>query len=113
MKLKILIASCFLTLSVAAHAGDDKWTNGDKRAHLTSGALISGITQGFTKSAGSGFLLGCGAGIGGELGDWARYGKSSVHVSYKDATVQCLGAGLASYAGVKLYPNKIVWEVKF
>jgi hypothetical protein len=50
---------------------------------------------------------------GGELGDWARYGKSSVHVSYKDATVQCLGAGLASYAGVKLYPNKIVWEVKF
>lgn len=111
---KFLLVASLLAFSVSAVAQDrpDNWNSGDKRAHFTSGVIISGVTMAVTKSAGDGFLLGCAAGVGGELVDAAQYGFKSYHVSYKDAAVECLGAGLASYAGVKLYPNKVTWEMK-
>jgi hypothetical protein len=114
--MKKLMLAGLLALSTTAFAQSqdppDRWSSGDKRAHFTSGVIISGVTMSLNGSAGDGFLLGCGAGIGGEFLDARKYGWKSYHVSYKDATVECLGAGLASYAGVKLYPNKIVWERK-
>ncbi len=99
---------------VAAAAGADDWTSGDKRAHFVGGAVISTAVTQYTNSAGSGFIAGCGVGIAGELVDAANAGTfHSKHVSFKDAASACLGAYVGAQTSLWISPNRIVWHVSF
>lgn len=95
----------------AAHA--DAWNSGDKRAHFTSGAVISIATTAATESAGAGFVAGCGLAFLNELNDAGRFGWKSTHVSHRDFLAQCLGAGLGSAGGFIIYPGSFTWVIKF
>lgn len=108
-----IIAVCAMAVQ-AEEMREDSWTSGDKFAHMRGGLLIGGVTTYFTKSAGNGVVAGCATGIAGELIDASRYGWHSVHVSYKDATMECLGAVISS-GGTRIIigKDKITWKVTF
>lgn len=110
-----IAALAFIQAASAAPVDDrpDNWNSGDKRAHFVSGVIIGGVVTAYTKSAGNGMVAGCGAGVLGELVDASKYGWKSYHVSYKDATVECLGGVLGSATGFYIMPGKVVWHVKF
>ena len=110
MKKTLITLALLVATSAFAQDRPDNWNSGDKRAHFTSGVIISGAVSAYTKSAGNGFGAGCAAGIGGEFLDAAKFGWKSYHVSYKDAAVECLGAYVGAQTSVWISPNKITWK---
>ena len=96
-----------------AEHGNDSWTGADKRAHFLGGLVISGLVSNYTDSATAGLLSACGVSAAGELVDAARNGWNSHHVSAKDFAAGCLGGVAASFAGVYIAPNRIVWSREF
>jgi uncharacterized protein YfiM (DUF2279 family) len=91
-----------------AHAAEDDWTSGDKRAHFLGGLVVGGIVSGNTGSRGPGVLMGCGVGAFGELIEAARYGWFSPRVSPKDFAAECAGGLLGAYIGVQMAPDERV-----
>lgn len=91
-----------------ADAAEDEWTSGDKRAHFLGGLVVGEIVSENTGSRGPGVLMGCGAGVFGELIEAARYGWFSPRVSPKDFAVACLGGLLGAYIGVQMAPEERV-----
>lgn len=99
--------------SKAKRTQGDSWTSGDKLAHFTGGAVVSGLVANHTDSATAGLLSGCGVAAAGELIDAARYGWHSKHASAKDFAAGCLGAVSAAFIGVQVAPNRITWSTRF
>ena len=99
--------------SEAKRTTSDSWTSGDKLAHFTGGAVVSGLVANYTDSATSGLLSGCGVAAAGELIDAARFGWHSKHASAKDFAAGCLGALTGALIGVEIAPNRITWSARF
>jgi len=100
-------ATAVLTLLLAAQgcpAADD-WTGGDKRAHFLGGLIIGGAFSAGTGAHGPGVLMGCGAGVFGELIEAAIDRGFTPRVSAKDFAAECAGGVLGAYVGVKLAPS--------
>ena len=91
-----------------AHAAEDDWTSGDKRAHFLGGLVVGGVVSGNTGARGPGVLMGCGVGVFGELIEAARYGWFSPRVSPKDFAAECAGGLLGAYIGVQMAPDERV-----
>lgn len=113
--MKTLCLAMLLAFFAPAHAQQkpDNWNSGDKRAHFASGAIASALVTNLSDSAGAGMLVGCGAGVLGEVGDALKYGAQSYHVSYKDATAQCLGSFIGAGVSLIISTNRVEWRIKF
>lgn len=94
----------FLLSAEACQAADD-WTGGDKRAHFLGGVLIGGVFSASTGAHTPGVLMGCGAGVFGELIEAAIDRGFTPRVSAKDFAAECAGGVVGAYAGVKLAPH--------
>lgn len=88
----------------------DEWTGPDKVLHLGAGGAISLLATGVTGSAGMGAAAGCSVGVLKEISDTQTRWH---HPSIKDALATCAGAGLVSFTGVAVYPDRITWTMKF
>lgn len=76
--------------------------------------MVSAAVTQYTKSAGDGFIAGCGVGVAGELVDAANAGTfHNRPVSIKDAAVVCLGAYVAAQGSVWISPSRITRHVTF
>jgi len=98
------IVLTFLLSAQACQAADD-WTGGDKRAHFLGGLLIGGVFSASTGAHAPGVLMGCGAGVFGELIEAAIDRGFTPRVSAKDFAAECAGGVVGAYAGVKLAPQ--------